>query len=75
MPTSRTKQLSRIPFNPSFWKDMKTKIYPDGREGAYMCSCHYCKKPFVGHKWDGTCPDCAVEPGHELNKIGERECE
>jgi len=58
---------------------MHTKVYPDGKggtkEGAYMCSCHKCKKPFIGHKWDGICPDCDTVPGAELIKAGERENE
>ena len=69
---------NKPPFDPKTFhlkfKDMQTKVYPNGRKGEYFCYCHVCKKQFIGHKWDGICPDCE-NPGSELNIAGQREYE
>ena len=53
--------------------DSPIKIYPDGREGRYCCTCKECLKIFIGHKWDCSCGDCSKHPGEELKQIGDTE--
>lgn len=40
-------------------EELKTKKYPDGSTGGYICPCR-CGKPFIGHKRDSICPECEI---------------
>jgi hypothetical protein len=39
---------------------MKTKTYPNGKEGEYVCACADCGEHFIGDHRDTVCPDCVV---------------